>query len=71
MYVADCNNYHIQKFSPHKNIRYMHYVGQFHTPAPNFNPGPEEHSYPVGIAIDTTATGDLVYVCDWGNHSVS
>ncbi|XP_019851931.1 PREDICTED: E3 ubiquitin-protein ligase TRIM71-like [Amphimedon queenslandica] len=61
VYVADRNNYRIQKFSPQENRPCIRYRYQFDTQAPNS----------VGIAIDTVATGDLVHVSEWGNHSVS
>uniref|UniRef100_A0A1X7U9G8 SMP-30/Gluconolactonase/LRE-like region domain-containing protein n=1 Tax=Amphimedon queenslandica TaxID=400682 RepID=A0A1X7U9G8_AMPQE len=61
VYVADCWNGRIQKFSPDGE-----FVGQFGTKG--FGPG--QLSYPFGITIDTAATG-LVYVSESGNHRIS
>ncbi|XP_019859494.1 PREDICTED: RING finger protein nhl-1-like [Amphimedon queenslandica] len=61
VYVADCNNHRIQKFSPDGN-----FLAQFGTKT--FGAG--KLNSPYGIAIDTVGTG-LVYVSEWGNHRIS
>uniref|UniRef100_A0A1X7TBM1 6-bladed beta-propeller n=1 Tax=Amphimedon queenslandica TaxID=400682 RepID=A0A1X7TBM1_AMPQE len=60
LYVADGHNHRIQKFSPDEK-----FVGQFGTKGS----GPGQLDRPIGITIDTGATG-LVYVSDC-NHCIS
>ena len=61
VYVADCDNHRIQKFSPDGK-----FVGQLGTYG--FCPG--QLINPYGITIDTAATG-LVYVSEWVNDGIS
>ncbi|XP_019849949.1 PREDICTED: E3 ubiquitin-protein ligase TRIM71-like [Amphimedon queenslandica] len=60
MYVADTYNHRIQKFSP---------GGKFVSQFGSKGSGPGQLILPIGITIDTAATG-LVYVGD-GNHHIS
>ena len=61
VYVADANNYRIQKFSPDGK-----FVAQFG----RYGSDPGQLNCPDGITIDTAGTG-LVYVSEWDNHCVS
>ena len=61
VYVADCDNYRIQKFSP---------VGNFLAHFGCYGSCPGQLYYPYGITIDIAITG-LVYICEYGNNRVS
>ena len=61
VYVADINNYRIQKFSPD---------GKFLAQFGSRGSSPGQLNRPYGITIDTAASG-LVYVSEEGNNRVS
>ncbi|XP_011408712.1 PREDICTED: RING finger protein nhl-1-like [Amphimedon queenslandica] len=62
VYVTDCNNNRIQKFTnfTHDGNYVCQFGGQ--------GSGPGQLNYPAGITVDTTG---LVYVSEYGNHRVS